>query len=73
LQAVLADLQVNNTAQACSDLTSFINHVTAQSGKHLTVSQANQLLAAARQIQVRYIRSYGSALQTDDCADGGGG
>jgi predicted outer membrane repeat protein len=51
LQTVLADLQANNTAQACSDLTSFINHVKAQSGKGLTTSQANQLIAAAKQIQ----------------------
>jgi hypothetical protein len=41
----------NNTAQACSDLTGFINHVKAQSGKALRVSQANQLIAAAKQIQ----------------------
>ena len=51
LQAVQADLADNNTAQACSDLTSFINHVQAQSGKHLTVSQANQLIAAATNIK----------------------
>jgi HYR domain len=48
LQAVQTDLTNNNPAQACSDLTAFINHVQAQSGKHLTVSQANQLLAAAK-------------------------
>ncbi len=51
LQAVQADLAANNTAQACSDLTAFIEHVNAQSGKMLTVAQASQLLAAARQIQ----------------------
>ena len=51
LQAVQTDLAANNTAQACSDLTSFINHVKAQSGKMLTVAQANQLLAAATRIQ----------------------
>jgi hypothetical protein len=51
LQAVQADLADNNTAQACSDLTSFINHVQAQSGKYLTVSQANQLIAAATNIK----------------------
>jgi uncharacterized protein (DUF697 family) len=51
LQAVQADLSANNTAQACSDLTSFINHARAQSGKALTVSQANQLIAAATQIK----------------------
>ncbi len=46
LQTVQADLVANNTAQACSDLTGFIKHVNAQSGQALTVSQANQLLAA---------------------------
>jgi hypothetical protein len=51
LQAVQTDLTNNNPAQACSDLTAFINHIQAQSGKHLTVSQANQLLAAAKQVQ----------------------
>ena len=51
LQAVQTDLTNNNPAQACSDLTAFINHVQAQSGKHLTVSQANQLIAAAKQFQ----------------------
>jgi hypothetical protein len=51
LQMVQADLSTNNTAQACLDLTGFINHVKAQSGKQLTVSQATQLIAAARQIQ----------------------
>ncbi len=48
---VQADLSANNTAQACLDLTSFINHVKAQSGKQLTVGQATQLIAAAKQIQ----------------------
>jgi hypothetical protein len=51
LHAVQADLQANNTAQACADLTSFINHVQAQSGKGLTTSQANQLLTAANRIK----------------------
>ncbi|HEX6553439.1 MAG TPA: HYR domain-containing protein [Ktedonobacteraceae bacterium] len=51
LQAVQADLAANNTTQACRDVTAFINHVKAQSGKGLTVSQANQLIAPAKQIQ----------------------
>lgn len=51
LQAVQADLAANNTAQACSDLASLIAHVNAQSGKHLTPAQANQLIAAAQQIE----------------------
>jgi hypothetical protein len=51
LQAVQTDLTNNNTTQACSDLTSFMNHAQAQSGKYLTVSQADQMIAAAQQIQ----------------------
>lgn len=51
LQAVQADLAAKNAAQACSELTSFINHVNAQSGQHLTLAQANQLFAAAKQVQ----------------------
>jgi hypothetical protein len=51
LQAVQTDLTNNNTAQACSDLTSFMNHAQAQSGKYLTGSQADQMIAAAQQIQ----------------------
>jgi hypothetical protein len=51
LQAVQTDLSNNNPAQACRDLTAFINHVQAQSGKHLTTSQADKLLAGAKQVQ----------------------
>jgi hypothetical protein len=51
LQAVQADLSANNQAQACVDLTSFINHVNAQSGKQLTAAHASQLLAAAQRLQ----------------------
>ena len=51
LQAVQADMSANNTAQACSDLTGFINHVQAPSGKKLTTSQANQLITGAKRIQ----------------------
>jgi len=51
LQAVQSDLQASHTAQACSDLTSVINHAKAQSGKQLTVSQASQIIAAAKQVQ----------------------
>jgi hypothetical protein len=32
-------------------LTDFISHVQSQSGKGLTVSQANQLIKAAKQVQ----------------------
>ena len=43
----LTALGAGDTATACSDLTDFINKVNAQSGKGLTTSQANQLIAAA--------------------------
>lgn len=51
LQAVQTDLSNHNATQACHDLKAFTSHVTSQSGKGLTVSQANQLLAAATNIQ----------------------
>ncbi len=51
LQDVLTAVNAGQTATACSDLTDFISHVQSQSGKGLTVSQANQLIKAAKQIQ----------------------
>lgn len=51
LQALSRDLQKNDLGSACSDLTTFIGAVNAQSGKKLTVAQAQQLLTAAVQIQ----------------------
>jgi hypothetical protein len=36
---------------ACGNLGAFINQVQAQSGKKITVSQANELIAAAQQIK----------------------
>jgi hypothetical protein len=53
LQAVLADLRAQQIAQACRDLTSFINHVKAQSGKSLTTAQATKLLTEAAVIHTR--------------------
>jgi predicted outer membrane repeat protein len=50
VHAVQADLQANNTTQACGDLGAFMHHVRAQAGKKLTTAQANQLLAAATNI-----------------------
>jgi hypothetical protein len=38
-------------AQACLDLTGFINHVKAQSGKGLTTTQVSSLLTAANRIK----------------------
>ncbi len=52
LQDALSAVNAGNTATACSDLTDFISEVHAQSGKKLTLAQADQLIAAATQIQV---------------------
>ena len=46
-----AQLAAGNTAGACATLTAFENEVQAQSGKKLSTAQADQLLAAAQQIQ----------------------
>jgi hypothetical protein len=51
LQQVSTDVQVGN-GQACSDLSLFVSHVKAQTGKQLTAAQAQQLLAGAAQIAV---------------------
>ncbi len=51
LQDVLTAIKAGQTATACSELTDFIGHVQSQSGKGLTMSQANQLIKAAKQIQ----------------------
>jgi len=52
LQKVIAALDSpNGTAAACDHLKAFLNHANAQSGKHLTVAQADQLVVAASQIR----------------------
>ena len=51
LENALSALNAGDIGTACSDLTAFINQVTAQSGKKLTVAQANQLISAATQIK----------------------
>ncbi len=51
LQDILTALNAGQTATACSELTDFIGHVQSQTGKGLTASQANQLIAAAQQIK----------------------
>jgi HYR domain-containing protein/galactose oxidase-like protein/FIMAH domain-containing protein len=51
LQDVLTALNAGQTATACSELTDFIGIVQSQSGRGLTASQANQLIAAAQQIK----------------------
>jgi hypothetical protein len=54
LQNVIAALnaaQGGNATNACGQLGAFINETQAQSGKKLTVAQANILIAAAQQIR----------------------
>jgi hypothetical protein len=51
VQGVMKDEQANDLAAACSDLTALIKQAMAQSGKQLTVTQANAIVAAAMQIQ----------------------
>lgn len=52
----LAKLQAATAAgpgsAACSDFNDFIAEVRAQSGKKLTVTQANQLISTATQVEV---------------------
>jgi hypothetical protein len=51
LEHALAALEAGDTATACSDLQDFVNHAEAQSGKKLTVAQANQIIAEALAIR----------------------
>jgi hypothetical protein len=44
-------LDGTNSRGACSALTDFINETHFQSGKRLTVTQANKLLRKAEQIE----------------------
>ena len=52
LTAALARLQGGNPADACGPLHAFINEVNAQRGKSISASDADALVAAARQIMV---------------------
>jgi hypothetical protein len=51
VQEAMSDIQANNLAGACSVLTALIKETMAQSGKKLTVTQANAIITAATQIQ----------------------
>ena len=51
LQAAQASLAANHVNQTCRHIDAFTNEVTAQSGKKLTVDQANQLLTQANFIE----------------------
>jgi len=46
-EAILAAARANDIGTACNQIGAFINAVQAQSGKALTVAQANQLIATA--------------------------
>jgi hypothetical protein len=51
LNAAQADFQAGSTALVCGDLQALINEASAQSGKGLTLDQANQIIAAATVIR----------------------
>jgi probable HAF family extracellular repeat protein len=51
LQHAQDALAAGDPAGACADLGAFVNQTAAQSGKKLTVGQANELIAAARETQ----------------------
>jgi hypothetical protein len=51
IQTALSDYQAGDTADACTLLASVINEASAQSGKHLTVVQANAIIAEATNIE----------------------
>ncbi len=53
LNAALADVAANNLAGACSDLGALINEANAQSGKKLTVAQANTIISMAMALQAQ--------------------
>jgi hypothetical protein len=47
----LGEANVNNDGAACNSLAAFISAVEAQRGKKITSAQADQLIAAAQEIQ----------------------
>ena len=47
LESAQAAISANDRIGACSDVDHFVNQTQIQSGKKITVSQANQLIAAA--------------------------
>jgi membrane protein YqaA with SNARE-associated domain len=54
LQSILSALSAamsGNVGSVCGQLGGFINETRAQSGKKLTVTQANELIARAQQIE----------------------
>jgi len=51
LNAAAGALAADNTATACTKLSDFINECEAQSGKKLSVEQADELIARANEIR----------------------
>jgi hypothetical protein len=51
LENALSSLSKGNTGAACNQVKAFVNQVEAQSGKKLTVAQANQLITSANRIR----------------------
>lgn len=51
LQHALDDLNSGRTSDACSHLATFSSQASAQSGKHLTTAQANQIINEATSIR----------------------
>lgn len=51
LRHALDELNGGNTASACDHLAAFISQARAQSGKHLTTAQANQIINEATAIR----------------------
>lgn len=51
VNAALEALNGNDTAAACSDLADLLSEARAQSGKHLTVAEANAIISAAMQMR----------------------
>jgi HYR domain/FIMAH domain len=51
LNDALTAINAGQTTTACSDLTDFIGYIQSHTGKGITTSQANQLVAAAKQVQ----------------------
>lgn len=51
LDAALAALDAGNVTGACNNLQALINQANAQSGKKLTIAQANQIISAANAIR----------------------
>ena len=49
--AALEDANVNNDGAALNSLAAFINAVEAQRGNKITSAQADELIAAAQEIQ----------------------